>query len=82
MKWFSLVESRYGFRGERVGEASHPGPEDSPEATTVPASSRALREVDRGEWSATVLSFGGVQPVAMDAGDEDDGLFSMHWNGT
>ena len=78
MKWFSLVESRYGFRGERVGEASHPGPEDSPEATTVPASSWALREADRGEWSATVLSFGAVQPVVMDAGDEDDAQFVLH----
>ena len=78
VKWFSLVESRYGFRGERVGEASHPGPEDSPEATTVPASSWALREADRGEWSATVLSFGGVQPVAMDAGDEDDAQSVLH----
>ena len=41
---------------------------DSQEATTVPASSWA----DRGEWSAAVLSFGRVQPVALDVGDEDD----------
>ena len=34
-----------------------------------------LREADRGEWSATVLSFGGVQPVA---GDEDDAQSVLH----
>ena len=25
VKWFSLVESQNGFRGERVGKASYPG---------------------------------------------------------
>ena len=48
VKWFSLVESRYGFEVSDLVRLLTLVPEDTPEATTVPASSWALREADRG----------------------------------
>ena len=77
MRWFSLVDSLYGLRGKRIGEASHPGPA-SQGSSTVPALSRDLREADRGFpfGSDTVLDsvvpHHGVLRVAMDAEDDDN----------
>ena len=64
-------ESRYGFRGQRVGEASHPGPpkfvlissSQGSAPTTVPASSRAIRH-------AHVAVSEDVEPTQWESGAE------------
>ena len=77
MRWSSLVDSLYGLRGKRIGEASHLGPA-SQGSSTVPALSRDLHEADRGHpfGSDTVLDsevpHHGVLRVAIDGEDEDD----------
>ena len=43
-----MIQARYGFGGVRVGEASHPGPEDSADAVLTSLEA-ALTRIDNSD---------------------------------